>query len=186
MVVYPSQIRGLLYRILPPLRMEESAKEDLCRRSQGEHQFERRFYVRSKDLFDKRRANMSGLDGLGWPAEYDFSEMPLPWTYREDTRDVVASNGTVVCKAGDTVADGYRSGPLIVALANAQAKDGPTPRKEDCVDRSYTLIEMAAWMDMHGVAMHKWANDMRVAAKGLRRLANAGGEGWKPAAEKEA
>jgi hypothetical protein len=61
---------------------------------------------------------MSGLDGLGWPPDIDFSNAPLPWRYREDTRDVVASDGSVVCKAGDMVADGYRSGDLIVALAN--------------------------------------------------------------------
>lgn len=113
---------------------------------------------------------MSGLDGLGWPAEFDFSETPLPWRYREDTRDVVASNGTVVCKAGDTVADGYGSGPLIVAIANAQGDDGPTPRKEDCAERSYTLREMAAWMDFH--KLPKWSHDLRLIARGLRGIAN--------------
>jgi hypothetical protein len=58
------------------------------------------------------------MSGLGWPPDIDFSNAKLPWRYREDTRDVVASDGSVVCKAGDTVADGYRSGDLIVALAN--------------------------------------------------------------------
>jgi len=80
--------------------------------------------------------------------DMDFSNAPLPWRYRDDTRDVVASDGSVVCKAGDTVSDGYLSGPLIVQIASriAKASNRAARLQELIVAERVHSNDMLIWM----------------------------------------
>ena len=47
---------------------------------------------------------------------------PLPWRFDDRTRNVVAFDGTIVCRAGDCVCDAAHAGPLVVAMSQVWAK----------------------------------------------------------------
>lgn len=71
-----------------------------------------------------------------------FDEMPLPWRYDKNTMNVIAADGAIVCRNGDSVYGNPHIAEWIVDAANANV----TRR---CCDCRHYVIGDHEWCSLH-------------------------------------
>lgn len=80
-----------------------------------------------------------------------FKEMPLPWRYDPDTRNVISASGALVCRNGDDVYGDPRIGEAIVKVFNAIQNRCPQCSASlvhaNLVDLVDTYCEECGWPD---------------------------------------
>lgn len=87
----------------------------------------------------------------GKPQPGIFADMPLPWSYDEKTRNVLAADGAIVCRNGDEVYGNSKIGESIVKVFNAIQNRCPQCSASlvhaNLVDIVDTYCEECGWPD---------------------------------------
>jgi len=111
------------------------------------------------------RTNMSNKNQMNYDENQSgiFKHAPLPWRYDSNTRNVIAADGSLVCRNGDDVYGVPEIGEAIVKVFNAipdRMNNKNENRPSECLADSQTMVCTQGAISRQLVTIARAAHDL--------------------------